>query len=193
MAIGVKPLAVNDFTGNQIILQEVDGSSFAASAPAAGTTTVNVGLIKNSRSAKVPTTTKYPSEDGEIYVKPSYSFEKLTTGILQQRDKDLFDFMAETVTTKTYLQIKRQTKTGTTVDGKHQWLFMIGNVTPQFDVTSPGAEGSMPYEFIAIKPSAAVSYASTVMASIAALMSLTNFVTAGITIPVAGYLLEEVS
>lgn len=180
MAVSVKPGAVIDKGGNKLILLQVDNNSFAAATPTAGTYLFDLGNISNSDVTQTTAKESYPAEDGDN-VASSFTYTRMTTGVLMQSDKDLIDFLGDTVKGKKYLEVKY---TGY-VNAYHQWHFKIVEVTPQFSIKRPGGVTSMNYEATGVKLNSAVTISAALLASISSALTLSNFPTTTVTLSVS--------
>jgi len=183
MALAKKPAAVVDKGGNYIInvvlTTITTNPGFSFPVPAVGNT-FELGHVANSSVTQTASKTSFKNEDGES-INSSFEYERVTTGSLMQSDKDLIDYLADTVKGVSVLQIKH---TGT-VNGLDQWHFQVGQVTPQFNISRPGGTTSMPYEHTGYDLTAAFEISSTSLASIATLLTLSQtsfFPTATVTI-----------
>ena len=183
MALAKKPAAVVDKGGNYIInvvlttITTNPGFSFPTPAD---TNTFDLGHVANSSVTQTASKTSFKNEDGESVVS-SFEYERVTTGNLMQSDKDLIDYLADTVKGVSVLQIKH---TGV-VNGKDQWHFQIGQVTPQYNISRPGGATSLAYEHTGYDLNSAFEISSTSLASIATLLTLSQtsfFPTATVTI-----------
>ena len=181
MAIELKPNAIPGASdGNKIVLNEIVTSTFALAAPSAGTTTIDLGAIANTTVSQESNRTEKKSEDGEVQ-KVSNSYTRKTTAVLMQEDADLLNWMAHTVKTKRYIEFVYRGF----INSLYQWVIKFVEVTPQFNSQRPGDGSNLNYESTGIKITAAQTITSTSLASISALLTLTGFPTAAITIPVA--------
>lgn len=141
MAIAKSNQKITAKQGN--ILINVVLSSGAMPTPSSSNT-YDLGHVAQSTVAQTTTKTTYKSEDGEVQLS-DYEYERVTTATLMQSDKDLIDYLADTVKGATVLQIKYNG----VVNGADQWIYMVGQVTPQFNITRPDGANSMQYEFTA--------------------------------------------
>lgn len=169
MAVGVKAGAVVDKGGNKLFLYEVD-SSYAGVTLTVGTYLFDLGYLANSDVAQTTAKQDFEAEDGDV-VTSSFTYTRLTKGQLMQTDADLINLLADTVKGKTYLEGKC---TGY-INGVTQWHYKLVKVTPQFSVKRPGGTTSMEYESTGIKINTAITFTSTVLASIGNLLSLSNY------------------
>ena len=190
MAVGVKPSAVIDKGGNKLWLYQMDtsGSTYAGATLTVGTYLFDLGYLNSSDVNQTTSKQDFEAEDGDI-VTSSFTYTRMTKGVLMQSDKDLIDFLADTVKGKVYLEGKA---TGYN-DGGYQWHFKFVRVTPQFSVKRPGGTASMEYESTGIKINTAITVSAATMASIGNLLTLSNYPTATLTIAIdAQYAILEV-
>jgi len=189
--LGVKRGAIpgSDTGGNKLVLVEctIASNTVTFATLAAGTTCVDVGAIANSDVDLKPNKTEKKSEDGENQ-KSTFIYSRMTTGVLMQEDKELLDFLAVTVRNKTHLEAKYLGY----VDALHQWYFKFVEVTPQHNIKRSAENSNLNYESTGVKIPASVTISATTLASISALLSLSNFPTTAVTVPVvAGYYINE--
>lgn len=175
MAVGRKSSAVVDKGGNVLINQILNTTNTITTVSASYT--FDLGMVGSSDVNQTTSVETFKSEDGEIQ-STSYDYDRRTTAVLMQSDKDLVDYLGDTVKSKSILEIKYLGYRA----GKHCWFFKVGNVTPQFSVKSPGGTASMNYEHVGIDVSSALTFTSTDLASISTLLSLSNFPTTAVTI-----------
>jgi len=181
MAIGLKQGAIPGASdGNKIVLNEIVTSTYALATPSAGTTTIDLGAIANSNVSQEPSKTEKKSEDGEVQ-KVSNSFTRKTTAVLMQEDADLLNWMAHTVKTKRYIEFAYRGY----INSLYQWIVKFVEVTPQFNSQRSGDSSNLNYESTGVKMTVAQTITSTSLASISALLTLTGFPTAAITIALA--------
>lgn len=186
MAVGRKSNAIVDKGGN-ILINQILNTTFTVSTVST-TFTRDLGNITSSDVNQTTTTTKFPSEDGEIQA-TSYEYDRTTTAVLMQTDKDLIDYLGDTVKDKSILEIKYLGYRNLV----HMWCFKVGRVTPQFSVKSPGGTASMNYEHVGIDLATSVTFTTTDLASIASVLTLSNFPTVAVTItPAKGFEIVEV-
>lgn len=193
MAISVKPDAIpGDDIGGEIILVEVDGSTYAPAVLAYGTTVAHIKDIATSEVLHSANKTEKKNEKQEVR-KTTNTYNIATTGMIMQGDKGTLDYFASYVKSKTFLQFK---KTGP-VDDLDQWHVSIGQVTPQIKISRGTGDTNTPYEFVSIIPQSAVTYSATFLASLSAVCAaasdtLTDLPSTAITIPVSdGYYIAE--
>lgn len=193
MALSVKPDAIpGDDIGGEIVLVEVDGTTYAPGSLTYGTTIAHIKDIATSEVLHSSSKTEKKNEKQEVR-KSTYTYNVATTGMIMQGDKGTLDYFASYVKNKTFLQFK---KTGP-VDDLDQWHVSIGQITPQVKIARGTGDTNTPYEHVAIIPQSAVTYTATFLASLAAVCTassdtLTDFPTSAITIPVGdGYYVVE--
>lgn len=184
MAVNVG--AIHDKGGNLIALAEVTEGTWALKTLTAGTNALVVGHISQSGVGQQTSKTEYKSEDGKT-VATDFEYSINTTGTLMQTDKATIDFMAESVKSKYFLEYKY----GSIVDGKKQEFFKIVQVTPQFQIDTPGATASMPYEATGVYPSSTVTYNSTHLAAIETALSITIYATGAAITASQGFVVKE--
>lgn len=175
MAVGRKSAAIVDKGGNVLINQILNTSLTITTV--SSTYTYDLGAISSSDVNQTTTVTTFPSEDGEIQG-TAYDYDRRTTAVLMQTDKDLVDYLGNTVKNTKILEIKYVGYRNL----KHCWIFKVGNVTPQFSIKSPGGTTSMNYEHVGIDVSSALVFSTTDLASISTVLGLTNFPTVAVTI-----------
>lgn len=179
MAVGVKSNAVTDKGGNKLWLLEMQpsGSTYVASTLTVGTYLFDLGYLSSSDVNQTTSKQDFEAEDGDI-VTSSFTYTRMTKGVLMQSDKDLIDFLADTVKGKVYLEGKA---TGYN-DGGYQWHLKFVRVTPQFSVKRPGGVASMEYESTGIKLNVAYEVPAALLSSIGNLLTLSNYPTVSVTI-----------
>lgn len=163
----VKKGAIVDNAGNILIHVILDANLALPTVTSSNTT--RLGEIANTTVGQSSTKTEIKNEAGET-VKSSYDVTRTTTGTLLQCDKDLIDYLGDTVKGADILEIKY---TGV-VDGKDQWHFKVGSCTPQFAVARPGGQSSMAYEFTGYDLTSDFVVTATALASIASVLSLST-------------------
>lgn len=179
------PGAVVD-KGTSIIAVAEVSDAWALKTLTAGTNALLVGHVANSDISQTTNKTEYKDESGKT-VASDFEYSLVTTGTLMQTDKTTIDFMAESVKGKYFLEYKYQGLK----DGKKQEMFKVGQVTPQFKMTTPGNTSSMPYEFTGIYPTATVTFNSTALAAIETALSITIYCT-GVSITTSqGFVVKE--
>ncbi len=181
----VNPGGITNNGGNKVCLGEVT-DAWALKTLTAGTNALDVGHIANSDIGQASAKTEFKSEDNKVRA-ADFDFSLNTTGQLMQTDKVTIDFLAESVKNKYFLQYKYQG----IKDGKHQEIFTLGQVTPQFKITTPGGASSMPYEFTGIYPSATVTFNSTNLAAIETALSVTIYCTGASITASQGFVVKE--
>lgn len=181
----VNPGGITDKGGNKVCLAEVT-DAWALKTLTAGTNALDVGHVANSDIAQTTSKTEYKSEDGKPRAS-DFEYSLNTTGQLMQTDKVTIDFLAESVKSKYFLQYKYQG----IKDGKHQEIFTLGQVTPQFKITTPGGTTSMPYEFTGIYPTATVAFTSTNLVAIETALSCTIYCTGASITASQGFVVKE--
>ena len=182
MAVGKKTNAIVDKGGNELINILLTNRAIPTTLTA-NTNIFNLGHIASSTVEQQNSTTDFKSEDGEIQATED-DFTRQTTASLMQTDADLINYLGSTVKNTEILEIKYLGLRG----GSDVWHFRIGNVTPQYNVTSPGGTTSMQYIHKGIGLSTDFTIATATMASIATALGLnTNsyFPTVAVTIPAA--------
>lgn len=188
MAVGLKKSAIpgaND--GNKLILALANADTFVVTTPAAGTTAYDLGDIASSDVTQDASKTEKKSEDGKTQ-KTTYTYSLMTKGVLMQEDKDLLDLLASGVKGQKYLEIKYLGY----YNAKYNWYLKFVEVTPAINIHRSGESSTLNYESTGVFPSASITISATTLASIAGVLTLSNFPTAA-TIPVAdGYAIVEV-
>lgn len=189
MAIGLNPNAIpGGSDGNKLILVDCDNTTFELTTTVtAGTTVFDLGDLSSSDVAQEATKTEKKSEDGKTK-KTTYTYNLTTKGVLMQEDKALLDFLASTVKGQRYLEVKYNGY----IDSKYQWYLKFVEVSPAINIHRSGEAATLNYESTGIFSNAAETLSTTTLASIASVLSLSNFPTAA-TIPLAdGYAIVEV-
>lgn len=176
--------------GNLIALGEVNADTFALKTLTDQTNAIHLGHLSTSNAAQTPSKTDIPNEKG-LNVVSTFDITKNTTGTLMQTDKAQIDFLAVKVKDKTMLEYKYLGVN----NGKHQELFKVVNVTPQYAIDTANPGTSMPYESTAVYPDAAVTYNSTHLAAFETATGAVIYTT-GAVIPLTGgtsdgYVLKE--
>jgi len=178
MAVGYKNNAIVPKGGN--ILINVNMSTALTIPAITSSNTIQLGSITSSDVNQTANKEVFRNETGKVEVS-SFEYDNVTTAVLMQTDKDLIDYLGDTVKGNNILEIKYLGYRAT----KHVWHFRIGNVTPQYSVQSPGGTASMNYEHTGIDLATAVTITATDLASIASVLSLSNFPTTAVTISVS--------
>ncbi|HUX60000.1 MAG TPA: hypothetical protein VMV32_01710 [Ignavibacteriaceae bacterium] len=188
MAITVDPEAIpQDDIGGEIVLAQVDPTTYAITGFATGTTLVDIKDIALSDVVQTADKSEKKNEQGETR-RVSYKYNLMTTGEIMQGDKGTLDFMASSTKDTAWLEFK---KTGQ-VAGQDQWYVKIVNITPQLKISRGQGNTNTPYESVGIFPQTAVTYTATILATLIALLTLTDFPTAAVTIPVSeGFAIAE--
>jgi len=180
MAVGKKTNAIVDKGGNELINILLTSRAIPTTLTA-NTNAFNLGHIASSTVEQQNATTDFKSEDGEVQVTED-DFTRQTTATLMQTDADLINYLGSTVKGTEILEIKYLGLRG----GSDAWHFRIGNVVPQYNVTSPGGTNSMQYIHKGISLATDFTIAAATMASIATALSLNTssyFPTVTVTIP----------
>lgn len=172
-----------------LCLNEVS-DAFVIKTPAAwsGTagTTIDLGEIAESTPAQNTGKTEIKNEAG-VSVYTDFEHTHVTTATLMERDKAKIDFLSDFVKGKYYLEYKYLG----IVDGKHQELFKIVQVTPQFNLKLPGGATAMQYESTGVFPNSAITITGTSLAAIETALTITIYCT-GVSITASkGYCLKE--
>lgn len=179
------PGGIVDAGGNLIALGEVT-DAWALKTLTAGTNAIDAGEISTSDIAQTTSKTEYKNEKKKT-VATDFEYSLNTTGTLMQTDKATIDFFAESVKNKYFLQYKYQG----IKDGKHQEVFTLGTVTPQFKMTTPGSSSSMPYEFTGVYPNTTATFNSTHLAAIETALSITIYATGAAITSSQGFVVKE--
>ncbi len=181
--MAVKAAAVVDKGGNKLFLLQMiaSGSTWVVSTTLTVETYLfDLGYIQSSDVNQTTAKEDFSSEDGET-VTSSFTYTRLTKGVLMQTDKALIDLLADTVKDKVYLEGKY---TGV-VNAMYQWHFKLTKVTPQYSVKRPGGTASLEYESTGIKLNSNISISAATMASVSLLLTLSNFPTVTVLITAA--------
>lgn len=188
MAVGLKPGAIPGADdGNKLVICKVDNTTFAVATPSAGTTAYDLGDIASSDIVQSSSKTEKKAENGKTK-KTTFTYDLNTTGVLMQEDKDLLDLLASGVKGNRYLEIKYNGF----INSLYQWYFKFVEVSPQINIHRSGDSSTLNYESTGIFPPSAVTITATTLASIANVLSLINFITVDVTIPLAdGYYIAE--
>ena len=168
MAVGKSNAKITDKGGN-ILINVLLTAGALPTTPTSGTNTFDLGHLSQSSVDQNASKTSSKSEDGEVQV-TSFEYEGITTGTLMQGDKDLIDYLGNTVKGAQVLQIKY---TGV-VNGADQWIFEVGQVTPQFKITRPNGANSMPYEFTRQNLTSDFTLSTAALSAIAATLGLST-------------------
>lgn len=188
--MAVKPNAIVDKGGNKLVLLQLVQSTntWTNATLTVETYLFDVGYLASSSVAQTASKQDFEAEDGEV-VATSFSYQRMTTGVLMQTDAALINLLGHLVKGNVYLEAKY---TGY-VNDDHQWIFKPVRVTPQYAVTRPGGTNGMPYESTGIKLNADLTISAALLASINNLLTLSNFPTATVTIEYAyGFEVVEV-
>lgn len=170
---------INFDGANLLWLAELDTSLAVVTASLVEyTNCVNVGHIQESEQKQTSNKKEAKNEAGKT-TKSAFTYDLMVSGVLQQTGKSLVTFLADTVKDKSYLLGKKQFTKGS---GKTQEFFMLGNVTPQFDIKTPGGEGAMQFEFTGFYPDANITFTSTTIASIETALSVAVVYTGAVVI-----------
>ena len=181
MAVGLKQGAIPGADdGNKLILCKVDSTTFAVATPSAGTTAYDLGDIASSDVVQTASKTEKKAENGKTK-KTTFVYDLTTTGVLMQEDKDLLDLLSSGVKGNRYLEIKYNGY----INALHQWYFKFVEVSPQINIHRSGESSTLNYESTGVFPPAAVTVSATTLVSIANVLSLVNFITVDVTIPLA--------
>ena len=188
MAITVDPEAIpQDDIGGEIVLAQVDPTTYAITGFTTGTTLVDIKDIAFSDVVQTADKAEKKNEQGEVR-RVSYKYNLMTTGEIMQGDKGTLDFMASSVKDTAWLEFK---KTGQ-VAGLDQWYVKIVNITPQLKISRGQGNTNTPYESVGITPQVSVTYLASTLATLVTLLSLTDFPTGPVTItPASGFEIQE--
>ena len=167
--MAIKSNAVRIKGGNRIFHIKLDSSYAMPTTLTIGTNCLEVGHVSNSNVKQTSSKESVKNEDGETVVS-SFDYERATTAVLMQTDQQLIDWLGDDVKNSDVLEIKYCG----IVEGKDMWNFRIGQVTPQFDIASPGGATAMPYEHTGYDLSSAVTISAASLASIATAFSLST-------------------
>jgi len=132
------------------------------------TNCANLGHLQESEQKQTANKKEAKNEKGKT-TKSAFTYDLMATGVLQQTGKSLVSFLSDGVKGKSYLLGKKQFVKGS---GETQEIFMLGNVTPQFDIKTPGAESSMQFEFTGFYPDSSVTFTSATIISIETVLSI---------------------
>lgn len=179
MAVGKKTNAIVNQGGNELINILLVNRAIPTTLTA-NINLFNLGHIANSTVEQQNSSTDYKSEDGEVQVTED-DFTRQTTASLMQTDADLIEYLGHTVKNTEVLEIKYLGLRG----GSDAWHFRVGNVIPQYNVTSPGGTNSMQYIHKGVKLSTDFTISTAQILSIASLLSLNTvsyFPTVAVTI-----------
>ena len=189
MAVELKSGAIpgaND--GNKLILASANINTFVVTTPSAGTTAYDLGDIASSDVTQEASKTMKKAEDGKTK-KTTFVYDLMTKGVLMQEDKDLLDLLSSGVKNKRYLEVKYNGY----INSLYQWYFKFVEVTPAINIHRSGDSSTLNYESTGVFPDSAITISGTTLASIANVLTLSNFPTADVTIPKAdGYAIVEV-
>jgi hypothetical protein len=126
------------------------------------TNCANLGHLQESDQKQTANKKEAKNEKGKT-TKSAFTYDLMVTGVLQQTGKSLVSYLADGVKGKSYLLGKKQFVKGS---GETQEFFMLGNITPQFDIKTPGAESSMQFEFTGFYPDSTITFTTTTIISI---------------------------
>lgn len=159
-----------NFDGENLLwLAELDTSLAVVTASLVEfTNCVNVGHLQESEQKQSANKKEAKNEKGKT-TKSAFTYDLMVTGVLQQTGKSLVNFLSDTVKGKSYLLGKKQFVKGS---GEVQEYFVMGNVTPQHDIKTPGSESSMQFEFTGFFPDSSITFSSTTIASIETALSI---------------------
>lgn len=186
MAISIKPFAIpNTGYASKIILAQVVATStstplWTIETPAAGTTAIDLGDAFDTDVVQSPNKTEKKNDGGNVN-KVSVVYDRKTTATLAQEDMDLLDFLRSTVKGKRYLEFVSRGY----INLKYQWIAKFVEVTPQLKSTRPVEGAGNPYESTGIDIPATQSISAATLVSIAAVLSLSNFPTATLSLTYA--------
>lgn len=159
-----------NFDGENLMwLAELDTSLAVVTASLVEfTNCINLGHLQDSEQGQSANKKEAKNEKGKT-TKSAFTYDLMVKGTLQQTGKALTTFVSDTVKGKSYLLGKKQFVKGS---GEAQEYFVLGNVTPQHNHKTPGAEGSMVFEFTGFFPDASITFTSATIVSIETALSI---------------------
>ncbi len=146
---------IKDKGGNKIALIELDSAFALPGTITPGTNAIDLGHLAESKMPTNPKEQEFESEDGVVRAREQSRVIK-TEATMMERHKQLVDFIAYTVSGKTYLQYRY----AGIVNGKYQEYFAIVQPKDQVNIQTPGAAKSNKYEATHIAPDSAVVFSS---------------------------------
>lgn len=181
--------AIKDKGGNKLAVAQLNSNLALVTTLTAGTTLLNVGNISESGTTQETAKSEFKSEDG-VTRATDYEYTLATSAVLMETDKTKLDFLADTVKGKRYLEYKYQG----IKNGKYQEVWKLVEVTPQFNLQTPGGVTSMAYESTGIYPNSTVTFTATAISGLNTALgsALTIRHTGAVAIsPTKGFLITE--
>lgn len=179
-----------NFDGENLLwLAELDSALAVVTASLVEfTNCVNVGHIQESEQKQTANKKEAKNEKGKT-TKSAFTYDLMVSGVLQQTGKSLITFLSHTVKGKSYLLGKKQFVKGS---GETQEIFMLGNVTPQFGIKTPGGESSNTFEFTGFFPDADITITAATITLIETALSIAVVYSGAVVISAAkGYEIYE--
>ena len=164
--------------GNRIVLVALSTAYAIPGTLTPDTNCIDVGHLKESKTAVTNSVTKLKNEAQEV-VRAESEYEGMTTGIVMQTSKRVIDFLNFTTRGNTYLQYR---KAGIN-NGKTQEYFAIGQHSSQMSHQNPNAGENMPYEFIHLVNDTAYTFTTTNLVAIETALTISIASTVDVTIP----------
>ncbi len=159
---------IKDKGGNKIVIVELDSAFALPGTITPGINAIDLGHVSESKMPTNPKEQEFESEDGVVRAREQSRVIK-TEATLMERHKQLVDFIAYTVSGKTYLQYR----CAGIVNGKYQEYFSIVQPKDQVNIQTPGAAKSNKYEAVHIAPDSAVTFTSENLTAIENALGIT--------------------
>jgi len=169
---------IKDKGGNKIVIVELDSAFALPGTITPGTNSIDLGHLAESNMPTNPKEKEFESEDGVVRAREQSRVIK-TEATMMERHKQLVDFIAYTVSGKTYLQYRY----AGIVNGKYQEYFAIVQPKDQINIQTPGAAKSNKYEAVHIAPDSAVTFSSENLTAIESALGITIRASGPFTIP----------
>ena len=169
---------IKDKGGNKIVIVELDSAFALPPTITPGINAIDLGHLAESGMPTNPKEKEFESEDGVVRAREQSRVIK-TEAVMMERHKTLVDFIAYTVSGKTYLQYRY----AGIVNGKYQEYFAIVQPKDQINIQTPGAAKSNKYEAVHIAPDSAVTFSSENLNAIENALGITIRASGPFTIP----------
>lgn len=163
-------------TGNLLFAVEINKTTGALVTLTANTNAMNFGHITSSNLQQTEDTTELKNEKGDT-TQTSSTYTTMTTGEIQQQDKAMLDFMDLQTKNRVFLEGKYLG----ILNGNHVWQFATVKIKSQSTMDTANL-GSTPYESTMVTFATAITYNSTILATIESTLSIAINPT-GVTIP----------
>lgn len=169
---------IKDKGGNKIVIVELDSAFTLPGSITPGVNAIDLGHLAETKMPTNPKEQEFESEDGVVRAREQSRVIK-TEATMMERHKQLVDFIAYTVSGKTYLQFRY----AGIVNGKYQEYFSIVQPKDQINIQTPGAAKSNKYEATHIAPDSAVTFTAENLSSIESALGITIRAAGPFTIP----------